>query len=302
MPENVIPVDVVVVNYNVGTLLPACVLSAFRSGAARVIVVDNASVDNSVELLEQTLGDDERLTIIKNDKNVGFAVACNQGIRSSAANAILFLNPDAELAADALSKLYRTLSSRERIGMVGGFLCNPDGSEQPGGRRHIPSPGKAFVQAFNLGRLQRILPFVKSVRADNEPLPDVATDVEAISGACMLVKREAIDQVGLWDEGYFLHCEDLDWCMRFGLANWSIQFVPDAKVMHVWRACSKARPFFVEWHKHLGMLRFYRKFFRKDAPLGLWPLVTIGVLLRMLAVFAVHSVRIVQQRLGRPDA
>ncbi|GGY29286.1 hypothetical protein GCM10011289_35390 [Paludibacterium paludis] len=96
----------------------------------------------------------------------------------------------------------------------------------------------------------------------------------------MLVKREALDDVGLWDESYFLHCEDLDWCMRFRLNNWLVVFVPDARVIHVWGACSRSRPFFVEWHKHYGMLRFYNKFFRKLYPGPLWWLVVLGVWLR----------------------
>ena len=84
---------------------------------------------------------------------------------------------------------------------------------------------------------------------------DYPIEVEANSGACMLVKREAMVDVGLWDEGYFLHCEDLDWCMRFRQKGWKILFVPDARISHALGACSQSRRVFVEWHKHRGMLR-----------------------------------------------
>jgi hypothetical protein len=99
-----------------------------------------------------------------------------------------------------------------------------------------------------------------------------------------------MEDVGLWDEGYFLHCEDLDWCMSFKLKNWKVMFVPDAKVTHLWGACSRSRPFFVEWHKHHGMMRFYGKFFRHQYPGVLWPLVIIGVWLRFVLVAGYYSV------------
>jgi GT2 family glycosyltransferase len=113
-----------------------------------------------------------------------------------------------------------------------------------------------------------------------QPLPDKPIEVEAISGACMLVRREAMENVGLWDEGYFLHCEDLDWCMRFRQKGWKILFVPDARISHALGACSHSRRVFVEWHKHKGMLRFYRKFFRHQYPGVLMGMVTAGVWLR----------------------
>ena len=96
----------------------------------------------------------------------------------------------------------------------------------------------------------------------------------------MLVKREVIRDVGLLDEGYFLHCEDLDWCMRFRQKGWTILFVPDARIYHALGACSRSRRVFVEWHKHKGMVRFYGKFFRHQYPGALMWLVTLGVWLR----------------------
>lgn len=132
-----------------------------------------------------------------------------------------------------------------------------------------------------------------------QPLPDRAIEVEAISGACMLVKREAIDAVGLWDEGYFLHCEDLDWCMRFSQHGWKILFVPTARITHALGVCSRSRPIFVEWHKHKGMMRFYHKFFRHQYPGVLMGLVTIGVWLRFALLAAYYSGKHIGKALGR---
>ncbi|WP_092348317.1 MULTISPECIES: glycosyltransferase family 2 protein [unclassified Pseudomonas] len=282
--------DVIIVNYNAGKLLLACVGSAFAAGASRVIVVDNDSHDDSLMLVERTHAAGDALQIIRNAANLGFAVACNQGARLSAAPNLFFLNPDTVLAADAIDHLLLALRSAPEIGMVGGFLCNPDGSEQAGGRRVFPTPRRAFMRAFGLSRLSVLFPSLLSdFLLHKEPLPGTSIVVEAISGACMLVKREAIESVGLWDEDYFLHCEDLDWCMRFHHAGWRVLFVPDARVMHVSGGCSRHRPYFVEWHKHLGFLRFYRKFFRRKYPTVLWISVVIGVWFRFGLVVLRHA-------------
>lgn len=292
--------DVVIVNYNAGELLSDCVASVFAAGAASAIVVDNGSSDGSLERLERMAGNG-KLSLIRNGRNLGFAAACNIGARTSSASRILFLNPDSVLAAGALARMLDVLERSETVGMVGGLLCNPDGSEQPGGRRVFPTPKRAFVRAFGLSRLARYFPGVFSdFLLHRESLPAEPVAVEAISGACMLVRREAMDDVGLWDEAYFLHCEDLDWCMRFRQKGWQVMFVPDAKVTHVWGACSRSRPFFVEWHKHRGMLRFYRKFFRCRYSGLLWGFVVAGVCLRFALVAGHRSARLVLAKTGTP--
>jgi len=283
--------DVVVVNFNAGNLLLDCVSSVFAAGAEKCIVVDNASTDGSIESLEKDVDRDD-LLIIRNAENVGFASACNTGAGHSSANQLLFLNPDCTLAGGALPRMLEVLESADDIGMVGGFLSNPDGTEQAGGRRVFPTPRRAFIRAFGLSRLGRLFPrYFSDFLLHTEPLPTEPAVVEAISGACMLAKREAMEDVGLWDEEYFLHCEDLDWCMRFELKGWKVVFVPDAKVFHVKGTCSRTRPIFVEWHKHRGMLRFYRKFFHDQYPGPMWVLVSAGVWLRFGLVAGYYSAR-----------
>lgn len=279
--------DVVIVNYNAGHWLVESVASAFASGVHRVIVVDNASLDNSLDELNVTCAG-EGLIILRNSENLGFSTACNLGARITQSPAVLFLNPDCRLEQGALDKMLDALSSASDIGMVGGYLSNLDGSEQIGGRRSIPDPRRAFARAFGLSRLAKWFPMVfGDFSLHEQAIPDNPFPVEAISGACMLVKKSAIDDVGLWDEEYFLHCEDLDWCMRFSLRGWKIMYVPDAKVTHVRGACSRSRPVFVEWHKHCGMIRFYRKFFRQQYHWLLWGAVVVGVWVRfaMVAVY-----------------
>ncbi|MFZ5907485.1 MAG: glycosyltransferase family 2 protein [Nitrospirota bacterium] len=291
-PDPLLDCDVIVVNYNAGRMLGSCVSSALAEGARRIIVVDNGSRDDSLTNLEKELPRQERLTIIRNGDNFGFAKACNIGVGVSTSRHLFFLNPDCILAPGSLRRMSTVLESNPSIGMVGGLLCNQDGSEQPGGRRAFPTPGRAFVRGFGLSRLAAIFPgLMADFQLHEEPLPAAPVIVEAISGACMLVRREAMEDVGLWDEGYFLHCEDLDWCMRFHQKGWQVVFVPDARVFHAWRACSRSRPIFVEWHKHKGMLRFYRKFFRQQYHGLLWVLVLVGVWVRFPIMAGYYSFR-----------
>lgn len=271
---------VVIVNYNGGTLLIEAAQSALAAGASQVVVVDNASQDNSLEVLAESVVD-ARLMIVRNGANLGFAQACNRGYRASRARSVLFLNPDGRLEAAALNTLEAALFSADDVGMVGPLLLNPDGTEQRGGRRKIPTPMSGFAKGFGLTFLARVRPgYFSDFNLNTEPVPEGPTEVEALSGGCMLVRRSTIDAVGGWDEGYFLHVEDIDICVRVRQAGWRLLFVPDAVAVHVKGASSKAVPIFVEWHKHRGMIRFYEKFHRQTYP---WPVmlaVKVGVWLR----------------------
>lgn len=289
-------VSSIIVNYNAGDFLRSCVDSLLNCPQViEIVVVDNASTDGSLNALQGL----PRIQLIKNPANLGFAVACNQGARVASAQFLLFLNPDCSFKPGAQAGLLDAMNMDDRVGMVGGLLANPDGTEQAGGRRAVPTPWRSFVRAFGLNRLANRWPrLFFDFHLHKQLLPDRPVEVEAISGACMLVRREAAADVGLWDEGYFLHCEDLDWCMRFRQKGWKILFVPSARITHALGACGRNRSIFVEWHKHRGMLRFYRKFFRHQYPGGLMWLVTLGVWLRFGLVVARHTVRRVRRKLG----
>lgn len=289
-------ISAIIVNYNVGSLLGRCVASLLACPQAiEIIIVDNASSDGSLNGLD----DSPQVILVRNSTNLGFAAACNIGIKASTAPYLLFLNPDCALEGDALSPLLTELQRNNQVGMVGGLLLNSDGTEQAGGRRAVPTPWRSFVRAFGLHRLADRWPnMFYDFHLHKQPLPAASAEVEAISGACMLVKRTAIDDVGLWDEGYFLHCEDLDWCMRFRQKGWTILFVPASRIHHALGACSRSRRVFVEWHKHKGMLRFYRKFFSQEYPGVIMWLVTAGVWLRFVMVTASIKVRSVFTKNG----
>jgi GT2 family glycosyltransferase len=291
-------ISVVIVNFNAGPGLVDSI-SAAVVGAHEVIVVDNASSDGSLELLESLLGDDPKMRIVRSHSNEGFAKACNRGVALAAGEFLCFLNPDCELEEGAMACLLEAIQVDDEVGMVGGLLLNPDGSEQAGGRRAIPTPWRSFVRAFGLVRFSKRWPkLFFDFHLHKEPLPKSPIEVEAISGACMLVRRDAMQDIGLLDEEYFMHCEDLDLCVRFRCGAWKILFVPGARMLHYKGVCSRARPIFVEWHKHRGMMRFYRKLFRHQYPGVLMWLVSVGVWLRFVLVASYYTVRRMGNALG----
>jgi hypothetical protein len=295
-------ISVVIVNYNAGSLLTACIGAALPQ-VDEVVIVDNASSDDSLAQLNMRFPDEARVRIIRNRRNLGFAVACNQGAAVAKGDTIMFLNPDCVLDANAVSRLHDVLKGhsegKPKVAMVGGLLVNPDGTEQGGARRAIPTPWRSFVKAFGLSRLAHHFPrLFFDFHLHNQPLPEHPVEVEAISGACMLVCRRAMLEVGPWDEGYFLHCEDLDWCMRFRQKGYRIVFVPDARITHAQGVCGRARPIFVEWHKHKGMMRFYRKFFRRQYPGILMGLVALGVWMRFTMKAGYYGVQWARRLLG----
>lgn len=278
-------IDVIIVNYNAGRHLTKCVISVLNSTIpVNVFISDNGSTDSSIELLQQSVGQAPNLFIQKNHKNLGFSRGNNAVYANSTADYILFLNPDCIIKPDTLEKLITEFDRHPQVGMIGCKICNMDGTEQLGCRRNIPTPWRTLIHMLRLERFFKIQNFLLTY----QPLPKEPTDVEAISGAFMLTRKSAISEVGLLDEDYFLHCEDLDWFMRFKLKNWRILFVPQIAITHVKGVCSQRTPFKVLWHKHKGMMRFYRKFFRDRYSIVFLGIVSFGIWLRFF-VLVVHQ-------------
>lgn len=288
--------SVLTVNFNAGGHLVAGARAVLASTApVELLVVDNGSTDGSVDALRKATGDDPRVRILENGANLGFARANNRALGEARGQWLLFLNPDCAIRPDTIARVRDALEERPRAGMAGCLVLNPDGTEQAGCRREAPTPGKALVRALGLGRLARRLGLETAGARDfvrrGDPLPPHPVAVDAISGAFMLVRREALEAVGPLDEGYFLHCEDLDWCERFRRAGHEVLFVPGVAVVHDKGTSSRGRPVRVLWHMHRGMVRYYRKFLRDRYPWPLLWLVVAGVWLRFATLAAVAVAR-----------
>ena len=273
-------VTAITVNYNGGPVLRGLVDSLRgQPELARVVVVDNASQDQSLAGVEAG----ERLALVRNDSNRGFAAACNQGAAQADSRYLLFVNPDCRVPPGALQRLVEVLDTHPEVGMVGPLVLNSDGSEQRGCRRFLPDPRRALMRVLHLHRPDRDGK-VAGFDLTGTPLPEQPVPVEAISGACLLIRRELFQRLQGWDEGYFLHCEDLDLCMRMKQAGYSVLFVPDVAVSHAQGASSRRRPVFVLWQKHRGMWRYYSKFLKAGYPAWFNAMVWGGIWTRAVAL------------------
>lgn len=272
-------ISVIIVNYNAGALLGECILRVLRERsnvALEVIVVDNASSDTSLAPLGVLVSEGAPITVVSNEYNLGFSKACNQGANLARGDYLLFLNPDCLAEPGALSMLIKAFATLPAVGMAGGLIVNSAGKYEPACNRQIPSSISDLTKLFRAGPVQEYAPPVALAPTLS------AQSAEAISGACMMVSRSAFDAVGGWDEDYFLHAEDLDLCRRFHDHGFGILFVPGASFIHHKGTCSRARPVFVEFQKHRGMWKFYRKFYapQRAAPYNL--LVATGLTLHFI--------------------
>ncbi len=286
-------VATVIVNYNAGNWLLRSVKSALQETlVTAVYVVDNASSDDSLITLKEFIAnnavadgiDVKKLIILENAQNLGFGKANNQALQALLEREefeyVLLLNPDCELSPNVLSTMLPYFHQRENLGMASCVINNVDGSIQSTCRRNFPTPWTAFLRMSQLQRIGIGKQYDFDMGA--KPLPDSFIDVEAISGAFMLIRMISIKEVGLFDESYFMHCEDLDLCKRFAQQGWRVGFVPEVSVLHEKGMSSKTRRIGVLWNLHQGMLRFFDKFYRNQYSIAFRALVRVGIYMSFL--------------------
>lgn len=223
-----VDLTVIIVSWNVRELLRRCLESlALARGTMDVIVVDNASTDGSPEMVST---DFPHVRLVRNDENRGFAAANNQGLGLSQGRTLLLLNPDTEVVGDALAKMVSHMDAYPEVGALGPQLRYPDGSLQSS-RRRFPSLSTALVESTVVQEWwkdNRILRrYYMSDTSD-----DAIQPVDWVVGACLLVRREAYEQAGGLDEGFFMYSEEMDWCRRIKDAGWEIVYLPTATVIH----------------------------------------------------------------------
>jgi GT2 family glycosyltransferase len=275
-----VSITAIVVNFNAGQALQACVRSLLNSDPQpRVVVIDNASTDGSAEQLRSLYGSFPGLEIRFNPANPGFAPAVNAGAGAARTDFILVINPDCELGRDALSRLFGALAADAKAAVAGPAVRDPRGRFEAASLRRFPDPWRSLMTFSGLWRLGRWVPWFRGVPLGGAALPAENTRADAVSGACMLIRRQAFIEVGGMDEGYSLHCEDLDLMYRLHLAGWHCLFVPAATAVHEQGIPSRSRPLWVHWQKHRGMARFFRKFQADRYPFPVSWLVYAGIFL-----------------------
>jgi GT2 family glycosyltransferase len=247
--------DVVIVAYRSRTLIDACLASLFEHPPAHglsVHVVDNASGDGTVELIRTKY---PSVHLTPASRNLGFAAASNLGIRAGAAPYVLLLNPDTRITDGALDALLVLMDERPEVGISGCKLLREDGTPDHAAHRAFPTIAGALGHFTGLRRMRGV-----PSRFTQYVAPDVAGPVDAVNGAFMLLRRAALREIGLFDEGYWMYMEDLDLCYRFRAAGWVTWYEPSVTVVHVKHGTSgPVRSVRLDRAFHYGMFRFYRK-------------------------------------------
>jgi N-acetylglucosaminyl-diphospho-decaprenol L-rhamnosyltransferase len=268
-------VAVVLVTYESAEDLPGCLESLPAAAAPHeleIVVVDNASRDDSAGVARS-----HGLKVIENQRNLGYSRAVNRGAAEAAAPWLLIANPDTRLQPGSLARLLATAEADPSIACIGPRLRNLDGSDYPTGRR-FPSllvgglhallgtvwPGNPATRRYHLAGLDR----------------SKAAQVDWVSGACMLLRRSAWDQVGGFDPSYFMYFEDMDLCLRLARAGWRVVLEPRAIVDHIGGSSTRTVPYRNVIDHHRSTLRFYRRRYARDPRIVLVPLVAAALLVR----------------------
>lgn len=272
-------VSIIIVNWNGKDLLRKClehVEATVRQVSYEVIVVDNASDDGSQDMAKQ---DFPEVALIENSENVGFARANNQGIAISQGRYVLLLNSDAFVLEHTIDQMVAFMDSHPEAGMSACKLLYEDGRLQPSCYT-FPSLKTELYTAFQLDKLfPRSREFGKYLMTWWD-FTDVR-DVDAVMGAFMLVRREAIDQVGGMDERYFMYSEEMDWCYRIKQRGWRILYNPSLQTVHLWGGSSKNAPVEMFLQLYRSKVTFFRKNYGRLSASLLKLIIGTGCLLRI---------------------
>jgi GT2 family glycosyltransferase len=293
--------SIVIVSWNVREDLRECLQSLLReegsrleSGEIEIIVVDNASTDGTAEMVNLEF---PQVKLLVNSQNLGYTKANNIGINHSRGKYILLLNPDTVVHQGALQALIDCAESHPEAGIIGAKLLNPDGSVQRSARS-FPDIGAGLFRNTFLGRLFPNNPFVRRYLLTDFGYDEVR-EVDWVSGAAMLVRRDLIERIGSLDERFWAYCEDVDLCWRAWQAGYKVLFCPNAVITHKVGRSSDQRlvPSLIQHHKSMWL--FYLKNYRHRYPLLLFPLIGLGILLRLagaLLKVASHRLRLFFER------
>jgi N-acetylglucosaminyl-diphospho-decaprenol L-rhamnosyltransferase len=282
-------VGIVILNWNTRDFLKRCletVLASEGDFTYKVIVVDNASSDDSVAMVRSEF---PQVELIASDINGGYPYGNNLGLKAlgfhgpgqvdaDAPRYAVLLNADTEVPPDAFYCMMQYMDSRPEIGVAGPKLVLTDGSLDLACRRSFPTP---LVSFYRFSGLSKLFPDHPQFGRYNMTFadPDQELEVDSVVGAYMQVRREAIEQVGLLDETFFMYGEDLDWAYRIKTAGWKVFYYPSVVIKHFKRAASRKSQR-AQFEFNRAMLIFYRKHYRMTTPLWLHTLVLLGLLVK----------------------
>jgi len=255
--------SIIIVNYNTGRLLKDCLDSIYRETTRvsfDIWVVDNDSQDSSITIIKQYY---PQVNVIENRTNIGFAKANNMALSKCKTDYFLLLNPDTVIRDNAIEKVFKFVDRNPEVGIAGCRVLNEDGTLQLACRRSIPTPHVSF---FRLSGLSRLFPNSKVMAKYNLTYlnPKEANEVDAVSGAFLMIRREVVDNIGKLDERFFVYGEELDWCLRTKKAGWTVMYYPDAEIIHYKGECSKSNSRKATFEFYRSMYLFHKKHFAEN--------------------------------------
>lgn len=257
-------VSVLIVSYNVREYLLQCVEAVYTSGDVplEVVVVDNASKDGSADALAEKF---PQAHLVRMRKNAGFGKANNAGLEHCRGRFVLLLNPDVEVGAHCLGALADFLLVRPDVGAVGPRLMRPDGRLDQACRRGFPTPSTAF---YRVSGLSKVFPHSRTFNRYNmgHLPPDRAHEIDSGTAACLMLRKVAIDRIGLFDPAFFMYGEDLDLCYRLKQHGWKVYYLPSAEAVHVKGASTRQATARMLYEFHSAMWTFHHKHFADDYP------------------------------------
>jgi len=281
--------SVCIVNWNTRQDLEEALRSVSASDPEldlEVIVVDNASRDGSAAMVRQSF---PRVTLIESPENLGFARAYNRAASAASGRYLLILNPDTVVQPGALGRLVAFMDSHPDAAAAGPCLLNSDGSLQFSCRR-FPRAMVGVLRNTILGRLAPRNRFTRDYLMQDWDHRSTR-HVDWVSGAAICIRREAWEQVGGFDEGYYMYSEDMDWCLRAEQAGWKVYYLPDAVIVHRIGRSSDQRPLAMVIQFHRSAVRFYRKHYAQHWPRGTRLLPIVGIWVRAALLVTQMSLR-----------
>lgn len=290
-PQSQPCVSAIVVSYFTGPLLARAIASLkAQAEISEIIVVDNGNWEGAVAAAVAANEGGAPCTIVSGHGNVGFATACNLGAKRAQGDFLLFLNPDAAMPTGGVQRLLADGAKLKRPWLLGPMIVNPDGGEQQGSRRRVLTPWTALVEATGLYRVAPRHPYFRRFNLHADPPPADVAPVPVISGASFFLPREDYFAVGGMDERYFLHVEDVDFCLRFAKAGGGVYFDPHVRVVHH-KSSSRVSAMRVERRKTESVIRYFHQHFSGPYPPGflflvaavLWVLFAVRLAARALA-------------------
>jgi len=248
------PISVIMVSYMTGPALMEAIQAVLEDrDIHELIVVDNGNTESARARLSELTAKRNRVRFLQGHGNIGFARACNYGANLATGHYLLFLNPDAVISKGAARQLANAGDSLVKPWITGGLLRDEKGKEQRGSRRRALTPLSALVGFLPI---LEVIPGLASIHRETDPLPSHPVQIDTISGACLMMDRPSFDQMGGFDERYFLHVEDIEVCRRARQMGGQVCFVPGATVMH-YGSTSNVPRIWIEKEKLKGFLRYF---------------------------------------------